>query len=260
MVRLALALVLLLASTAAAESQRAVSADVAAEITWVAGKDRPPHGLRVTIERAGRKLVDDHVGDGPAFPQIRKAVRVRDLDGDHEPEVLVDAYSGGAHCCERTRVYSFDGSGYAFTVHQWGNQDYALRDPDRDGRPELVSADDRFAYAFSAYAFSVFPVRIYVERGGRLLERTRDYPGAVRRDLRRTHALYRGARGFKGSELAAYVADLHQLGRHADARRAVRRALRRGELRRHHRTDLGPFGRAYVRRLTAILRSGGYLR
>jgi len=87
MVRLALALVLLLPAAAAAESQRAVSGDVTAEITWVAGKDRPPHGLRVTIERAGRKLVDDHVGDGPAFPQIRKAVRVRDLDGDHEPEV-----------------------------------------------------------------------------------------------------------------------------------------------------------------------------
>src|SRR3954452_512178 len=172
MVRLPVAPGLPLPAAAAGEAPRAGSGAVAAEITRGAGQGGPPPGRRVTIERAGRKLVDDHVGDGPAFPQIRKAVRVRDLDGDHEPEILVDAYSGGAHCCERTRVYSFDGSDYAFTVHQWGNQDYALRDPDGDGRPELVSGDDRFAYAFSAYAFSVFPVRIYVDRGGRLLERT----------------------------------------------------------------------------------------
>jgi hypothetical protein len=30
---------------------------------------------------------------------------VRDLDGDGEPEVLVDFYWGGVHCCFYTDVY-----------------------------------------------------------------------------------------------------------------------------------------------------------
>jgi hypothetical protein len=266
-VRMLAALALLLAApaTAAADSQRASRGRVAAEITWVAASDQAPaHGLRVTIARAGKQLVDDHVGDAPAiYPRHRKAVRVIDLDGDGEPEVLVDAYSGGAHCCERTRVYRFHRRAYAFTVHQWGNQVYELHDLDGDGRPELVSADDTFSYAFAAFAFSRWPIRIFDDRGGRLVERTRRFPGAVRRDMLAQRHAYRVARRHHdvvGPALGAFAADLHHLGRHREARRVVRLALRRGELRRRHKFDLGPFGRAYVRRLDHILRSGGYLR
>lgn len=262
---LAVALLLVVPAAAAADSQRAGSGDVSAEITWVAATDDTfAHGLRVTITRRGEQLVDDHVGDAPAiYPRHRKAVRVVDLDGDREPEVLVDAYSGGAHCCERTRVYRFRAGAYGFTVHQWGNQVYDLRDLDGDGRPEFVSADDAFSYAFAAYAFSRWPIRIFDARGGRLVERTRAFPGAVRRDLRAQRHAYRVARRHHdvvGPALGAYAADLHHLGRHGEARRVVAGALRRGELRRRHAFDLGPFGRAYVRRLDLILRRGGYLR
>jgi hypothetical protein len=261
----ALAFLLLAPASAAADTQRSSRGDVTAEISWVAASDdAPAHGLHVTITRAGRQLVDDGVGDAPAiYPLHRKAVRVVDLDGDGEPEVLVDAYSGGAHCCERTRVYRFHAGDYGFTVHQWGNQVYDLRDLDRDGRLEFVSADDTFSYAFAAFAFSRWPVRIFVVRGGRLVERTRAFPGAVRRDMREQRHAYRVARrhhGVVGPALGAYAADLHHLGRHAEARRIVARALRRGELRRRSRFDLGPFGRAYVRRLDVLLRRGGYLR
>jgi len=208
--------------------------------------------------------VDDAVGDGPAiYPLHRKAVRVVDLDSNGEPEVLVDAYSGGAHCCERTRFYRFHGGAYSFSVHQWGNQVYDLRDLNGDGRLEFVSADDAFSYAFAAFAFSRWPIRIFEARGGKLVERTREFPGAVRRDMRAQRHAYRVARrnhDAVGPALGAYAADLHHLGRHSFARRVVARALARGELRRRHKFDLGPFGRAYVRRLNAILRAGGYLR
>jgi hypothetical protein len=259
------ALLLIVPATAAADSQEDASGKVAARITWVAGTDdAPAHGLRVTITRAGRQLVDDRVGDQPAiYPVHRKAVRVVDLDGDGEPEVLVDAFSGGAHCCERTRVYRFHSDAYSFTTHQWGNQAYDLRDLDGDGRLEFVSADDTFSYAFAAFAFSRWPVQIFEPRAGKLIERTRKFPGAVRRDLLRQRHAYRVARRHHdvvGPALGAYAADLHHLGRHAEARRIVRRALRRGELRRRHKFDLGPFGRAYVRELNRLLRRGGYLR
>jgi hypothetical protein len=263
----ALAVVLLVPASAraAVESQRATKGAVTAVITWTAASDDgPAHGLRVTISRGESQLVDDHVGDSPAmFRPSRKAVRVVDLDGDGEPEVLVDAYSGGAHCCERTRVYRFRAGGYGFTVHQWGNQTYRLHDLDGDGHPEFVSADDRFSYAFASYAESRWPVRIFDARRGRLVERTRAFPAAVRRDMRAQRHEYRVMRrhhGVVGPALGAYAADLHHLGRHAEARRIVRRALRRGELRRRHPFDLGPFGRAYVRQLNALLRRGGYLR
>lgn len=265
--RTLLALVLLLAfpAAAAADSQRSTLGDVSAEITWVAASDQAPaHGLHVTISRAGTQLVSDELGDAPAiYPRHAKSVRVVDLDRSGEPEVLVDEYSGGAHCCQSTRIYRFRGGRYTFGTHQWGNQGYVLRDLDGDGRPELVSADDTFSYAFSAFAFSRWPIRIFDERGGRLAERTRHFPGAVRRDMRAQRKAYLAARRDHeavGPALGAYAADLHHLGRHREARRVVARALARGELRRKEKFDLGPFGRAYVRRLDTILRKGGYLR
>ena len=37
-----------------------------------------------------------------------RPLTVRDLDGDGEPEVLVDLYTGGAHCCFYTVILRFD--------------------------------------------------------------------------------------------------------------------------------------------------------
>jgi hypothetical protein len=54
--------------------------------------------------------------------------------------VLVDAYSGGAHCCALTEIASFNGTGYGVVESYWGNTGYALRDLDGDGRPELVAS------------------------------------------------------------------------------------------------------------------------
>ena len=36
-------------------------------------------------------------------------LQVVDLDADGEPEVLVDAYTGGAHCCALTEILRFTG-------------------------------------------------------------------------------------------------------------------------------------------------------
>src|SRR5581483_10268931 len=74
---------------------------------------------------------------------------IRDLDGDGEPEILVDLYTGGAHCCYWTAILHYDGHTYRGTAELWGDPGYRLQDLDRDGRPELLTNDDRFAYQFS---------------------------------------------------------------------------------------------------------------
>ena len=62
-------------------------------------------------------------------------LQVVDLDADGEPEVLVDAYTGGAHCCALTEILRFDGAAYAPAETTWGNFGYALKDLDGDGPP-----------------------------------------------------------------------------------------------------------------------------
>jgi hypothetical protein len=71
----------------------------------------------------------------------------------------VDLNWGGAHCCSWTDVYRWTGSSYRLAYHFWGDVLYRLTDLNRDGSVELVSADDRFANAFTAFAFSAMPVK-----------------------------------------------------------------------------------------------------
>jgi hypothetical protein len=230
--------------------------------------------FRVAITREGQRLVDERVtvrgcaaigcALGPAtFPPGRNAVAVVDLEGEGEPEVVVDTYTGGAHCCTVSKIWRIDGGASSPSEHDWGNQVYRLRDFDRDGRAEFRSADDRFSYAFGSYAVSRWPVQILHYRDGRMRDVTRRFPGRVRSDMRAHRRLYlrsRRTRHDSRPALAAYVADLHRLGRHRQARRVVRTALRRGELRRRQRFDIGPFDAAFVRKLNRLLRTGGYLR
>jgi subtilisin-like proprotein convertase family protein len=191
------------------------------------------------------------------------ALRARDLDGDGEPEVFVDLYTGGAHCCFFTLVYRYDPARRAYrkVAHMWGNAGYALRDLGRDGRAELVSGDDRFAYAFTSFAASADPIQIWSYRGGRFADVTRSFPAAVRRDADRLWQGYLQDRKDKGTDvrgvLAAYLADRVLLGEGADGWARLQEALRRGEL--SPPAEVGPTGAAYLRAVVKLLVDSGYV-
>ena len=223
---------------------------------------------RMRIVRRGRQLVDvplKRVGCGGCSTwRPAGVVRIRSLDGDAEPEVFVDLYTGGAHCCTYTLIWRFDGRRYRKTLAWWGNAGYRLDDLDRRGRPELVSADDRFAAAFVVYAASSSPIRIWRYDRGRLRDVTRSFPGAVAADARVQwdnylafrRPPYREVRGV----LAAWLADQYLLGRAGAGWRTLEAAYRRGELRYGAKVDGYPAGRAYLRNLRAFLRAKGYER
>jgi len=218
---------------------------------------------RTTFAAAPRRL---HAcacpGDGPVVGQPGGAVHVRDLDRDGEPEVLVDFYSGGAHCCFYTDVYRYVARSrtYRPTVGFWGDLYPKLADLGLDGRPEFRTGDDRFAYVFTSFAGSAFPLRILRFDHGRFVDVTRRFPKLVRRNAAELYARYRSGlrsafpdvRGI----LAAWLADEYLLGRGAAGWRVLERAERRGELGR--RPDGWATGRAYLRKLRAFLRRTGY--
>ena len=194
---------------------------------------------------------------------------VRDLDGDGEPEVLLELNWNGTHCCSWSRVYRYVPARrtYLPLEHMWGNASSAarVRDLDGDGRPEFVSQDDRFAYDFDGYAGSVRPIRIFAYRDGDFRDVTRGYPAQIRRDADEIWRLYlkhRGKRSVQGI-LAAWVADQYMLGRRKTAERALAQASRRGYL--DCRSALRCFGQphtgaAYVKAVDRLLRRTGYVR
>ena len=224
--------------------------------------------VRISITRAGTtvlrrvKVLESRTGEPTA--SAPSLVSVTDLNGDGEPEVLLDLYSGGAHCCWFTRIYQFDGafSDYTWTEHGWGNYPYDLEDIDGDGLPEFSSADDRFAYAFAAYAFSIPPVQIWRYGAGQMDDVTRSFRPSIKRDANTWWKLYKRERRKKPAKrvdlrgiLAGWAADKYQLGHKAQVWKTLKAARKRGELRG---SPPWPRGRKYLRDLRAFLKAAGY--
>jgi hypothetical protein len=261
---LALAGLLVAAPAARAETQTATSGTVAATLTFTPEKGGiGATGVRIAITRAGVLAYDAPVDprgckDGTCGPAGDHAVTVTDLDADGEPDVIADVYTGGAHCCTVSRMLRWDGARYVPLDRNWGDVGYRIEDVDGDGRPELVSADDRFAYLYGSYAASVFPVQIFSLHNGRLVDVTRAHPGLVRKDRAENYRLARRARGFARTAYAAWAADRYLFGERTSTLRTLRRLARSGRLR----TDLGANSRRaqrrWVSRLDRDLRRFGY--
>jgi len=224
--------------------------------------------LRVHIARAGRSALDAPV-DRLGCPDCRNArpvdVKIRDLDGG-EPEVLVDLYSGGAHCCMLTLILRWDPAArtYRSTLGYWGNFGSDLVDLDGDGRPEFSAFDERFVYTFTAYVYSVAPIQIWSYRGGKLVDVTRKFPARIAKNAATILSTYRHERGKRDTDVrsavAAYVADEYLLGTPAEGRRLLDLALRRGDLGRGKALLGWPAGQAFVRELLRDLKKWGYVR
>jgi hypothetical protein len=68
----------------------------------------------------------------------------------------VETYSGGAHCCFGTQVYTLRPSGVALILQKpESNAGGFFEDLDADGVYEFITYDDSFAYQYCPYAAGV---------------------------------------------------------------------------------------------------------
>lgn len=258
------------ASAADGGTATASAGAVQATFTWAAAQygNKDPH---LVVTRAGAPAFDGSPvvagsacsEDGCVYAASGKRdtpLQVVDLDADGEPEVLVDAYTGGAHCCALTEILRFDGTTYAPSEASWGNIGYDLKDLDNDGRPEFVTADDAFSYAFSSYAGSFHPPLVLdydAAAKGLFSDVTRRFPALARKNAKDAlHTLARARRQHFETlgAVSAYVADLYLLGRGREVRPYLARARKRGDLR--NATGRAP--RGFDRQLLAFLHKQGY--
>jgi subtilisin-like proprotein convertase family protein len=246
------------------ETRTARGRGLQAQLSWIERAGAYTE-LRLRIVRRGRPAFDGPVrrrAPLAGVPDLSKptGMHVRDLDGDGEPELLVDFFWGGIHCCWYTSVYRYVRrlDTYRPTIGFWGNLDPTIVDLDRDGRPEFKTGDDRFAYAFTSYAGSAFPIRILRFDHGRFVDVTRRFPRLVARDAATLYGFYRKERrrpdGDIGGILPAWLADQYLLGRGPTGWPVLREAVRRGEIQAWERP------RTYLRKVRFFLRRTGYIR
>jgi hypothetical protein len=178
-------------AAALADEQVASSGQVTATLTFDRRGEYKFTDLWLTIDRAGTKVFDAAVDIPPCqepycLPggvfQDSGTLRVTDLDTDGEPEVLVDVFTGGAHCCFATEILRFDGTSYRASSRNWADAGYRLADLDDDGRPEFRTSDTRFACAFASFADSAFPIRVLAWSKRQFANMTRQHAALIRKD------------------------------------------------------------------------------
>jgi hypothetical protein len=97
-----------------------------------------------------------------------EAASGRDITGDSLREVVVSTWSGGAHCCYSTSIYSISGQVRPVLTIETGHCGPGeLMDLDGNGTLELITCDDRWAYAHCSFAESPFPRVVFAYDGAR---------------------------------------------------------------------------------------------
>lgn len=203
-----------------------------------------------------------YLGGDPADPAV---LRWFDLDSDGESELIVNIYTGGAHCCTVARVLQYQPATgtYMGFDQNFADSGFTLTDQGDDLSMEFVTADSRFAYRFTAFAYSGMPILLYRFAHGAFIEVGKVYPAALSFDaavwLKAIRKGIKRGRLKKNADLrgfyAAWAADQYRLGRGRTARKSLNRAARRGWLRGD---GIGKQNKAYVADLLRFLHRTGY--
>ncbi|NJR69753.1 MAG: hypothetical protein HC771_14635 [Synechococcales cyanobacterium CRU_2_2] len=148
-------------------------------------------------------------------------VTLLDLDNNLSPEIVVKTFSGGSHCCTTLRLYAANTGAYtkAVTLEGLDGRGGEFKDLDGNGSWEFVSSDNAFLYAFSGYAQSFPPSKIFAWSNGKFTDVTRRYPKELRsrawQMFQTLEEIQKGGTGLSNHGLlAGYVAQKILLGEH----------------------------------------------
>jgi hypothetical protein len=267
---LVLAAFALLAPAALATTQTATQGAVTATFTY---KGHYPNysGLHLTIAQSGSVLYDAAVQSkacgkfcAPGATGAKaSSVQIIDLDHIGQPNVILSLFTGGAHCCSVQQIFTFDPGTmtYGETEHDFGDPGTRIEDLSHDGRFEFVTADDRFAYAFTDFAASGLPLQILTFTGSHFQDVTDNYPALIRKDAAnwlKTYAhLDHGHDIDSVGVIAAWAADEYRLGKVAATNRYLHQQAKAGHLKSALGAGVAQ-GQKFVAKLQTFLRRHGY--
>jgi hypothetical protein len=261
----ALVVALAAAPAALATTETAQSGNVSASLMFQGSANAGYNNVTLQIRRGGALLYDQPVASrfcptrcGPAA--ATNSVHALDLESDGEPDVVLDLYSGGAHCCVIEQIFSFDSAAntYTKTERNFGDPGATIEDLGHDGHFELVSADDSFAYAFTNYARSGLPLQIWTFHGRRFTDVTRGYPAQITQDAAKWFRFFQQNLDDGLGFIAAWAADEDLIGHEAQVSSTLAAEARRGDLRSPS-PEVQPGGAKFIAALQKFLREHGYV-
>ncbi len=230
-------------------------------------------GLDLTIFDKGRHPVTmDGERPGSVFTSV---VTVGRWDKAGNPYVLLESFTGGAHCCDHAQLAV--PQPHRFRIVDLGSHDgERLRQPpadlDGDGRVDFVVGDDSFLYQFGSYAESFAPSKILNVVGGRVIDVSQkpSFRPIFRREMELAQRGCAQPGDASNATCAGYAAAAARAGLFDRAWGEILRVYDREDYSYPHGCHIAPDGkgdcppsqvryRSYPESLRAFLRSHGYL-
>ncbi len=196
--------------------------------------------------------------------RARKVVHIVRLSGTGGPSVVLDLYTGGAHCCFVEQVYSLGANSMPVTKaeYNFGNPGVRLTKLNSSSSYSYLSADNDFAYEFTDYAASGMPIEIFNFSDGAFHNVTKSYPALIRKDAAQWMSAFQSQASSHYQDsvgvVAAWAADEDMLGHSAGVARFLGAQARAGHLN-SALNPITPSDHKYVLALQKFLHKHGYL-
>jgi uncharacterized protein YxeA len=100
--------------------------------------------------------VDDVIGSVTDADQIKDHA-FKDVTGDRKPELIFSLYSGGWHCCSKNYIIGLNDPIHFYLNLDTGNSSIEFKDINHDGKMEIETSEDVFAYWHTSFNASPRP-------------------------------------------------------------------------------------------------------
>ena len=148
------------------------------DYTFVTDNDTNNFTVSLTISKNGKQIYKD------IFPDLIEDIKQVQLEAGGKNYILIDFFSGGAHCCFSLLVGELKSDKFVrLDSVLYGNSGYNVEDLDKDGEKEIISGNDMFAYAFTNYSETRFPIRIQRIKSDKIKDVTEDFEDIVLKEI-----------------------------------------------------------------------------
>ena len=182
-------------------------------------------GWRIKLSGTqGSNQLFDLAYDVSGVANWESSIFIAEIDPTNSsPEIIFDAFSGGAHCCT-TRMIAYETKYRGWAIAEGDTRDgdrFTFEDIDGDGAAEFDEIDQSFLYAFESYAGSWAPTQIMQFRQGEMMNVTfeKQFQPFLRQDVFGMEFSANNSEGTWNSNgfLGAWVAAKSMIGEGAGA-------------------------------------------
>ncbi|MCX6715673.1 MAG: VCBS repeat-containing protein [Candidatus Taylorbacteria bacterium] len=97
------------------------------------------------------------VGDWITDVGELKSKALKDITGDGKPELVFTSYSGGSHCCSHNYIIGLTDPIHFYLNLDTGDSGIVFKDLNHDGKMEIETYEDIFAYWHTSFGASPMP-------------------------------------------------------------------------------------------------------